>query len=41
MLVELPEKPYDVLYDRPVGEVFVLRQTGEAFFARKAVGDML
>jgi hypothetical protein len=41
VLVEFPEKPHDVLHDRPVGEVFVLRQTGEAFFTRQAVGDML
>jgi hypothetical protein len=41
VLIELPEKPHDVLHDRPVGEVFVLRQTGEAFFTRQTVGDML
>ena len=34
MLIELPEKSHDVLHDRPVGEVFVLRQTGEAFLTR-------
>jgi hypothetical protein len=41
VLIELPEKPHDVLHDRPIGEVFVLCQTGEAFFTRQAVGDML
>jgi hypothetical protein len=41
VLIELPEKSHDVLYNRPVGEVFVLRQTGKAFLARQAIGDML
>jgi hypothetical protein len=41
VLIELPEKSHDVLHDRPIGEVFVLCQTGEAFFTRQAVGDML